>query len=159
MNPTHRFRSLVSVVGAFSLLCSSGFLFTQEPARSNPRSILALDASDMLCYMQTADGRVINLSKLCGSRNRNYPVLSTIDQAFLARYQEYLRTRLGGLPQTQTALAQAQQNPQAIIQRAQATCAIIQSGESAPAMSSLAQIDAKVVKDLALNYYCPNLDD
>ena len=155
----NRVRSLISTIIIGSFFASSGLLSTPDKTHAAPMDRrVAVNPGDSPCYMQTSDGRMLNLSKLCQGGDRN-PGLSAADRAFLARYQDYLRTRLGRLPQTQTALTQAQQNPQALIQRARNACASMQNGGSKLVFASQAQVDAKVVNDLALNYYCPNLQD
>jgi hypothetical protein len=153
------FRQTARYMGVGVAPAISASLLLQLPARAYPAPLVAVDPGDLPCYMQTADGRIINLSKFCGGRNRTAPIVLTVDQAFVEQYQNILRNRWGRSPQAQTALAQAQQNPQAIIQRAQSACALIRIGGSEAALFSPGQIDAKVINDLALNYYCPDLSN
>lgn len=153
-------RQFAGIVNRIGMPVLVGALLFPLPARSQPASPLATNPSDLLCYMQTADGRVINLSRFCGGRNSNTGVFfSASDLAFLEQYQARLRDRLGQSPQAQTALAQAQQNPQALIQRAKGACASMAGGGSATALASPGQIDGKVINDLALNYYCPDMNN
>jgi hypothetical protein len=50
---------------------------------------------DYVCYIQTSDGRTIDLGKLCGSSGRGRPIaLEPNDQAFLNSYQRSLSKRL-----------------------------------------------------------------
>lgn len=71
-----------------------------------------------------------------------------------------LRQRYGRSPAVENAIAQTQQNPQAIVQRARATCAQIQQGMS-PAVVSIGQpgVEAAVIPKLAIAYYCADLDN
>lgn len=110
--------------------------------------------------MQTGDGRIINLYQLCVDRKSSNTALSTTDRQFLESYQSFLRKRLGTSPLVQTALAQLQQAPQSIVERAKGVCAAIRTGKpqnSTPPPQG--NIDADLINTMALEYYCPDLDD
>ncbi|MDX2100630.1 MAG: DUF732 domain-containing protein [Leptolyngbyaceae cyanobacterium bins.59] len=109
---------------------------------------------DAICYMQIGN-RVIDLSQICGKTIS----LSETDQSFLQNYQTLLSRRTRKMPSTQTVLSLAQNDPKAIIQRAQAACAAMREGASNLAFATADRPDADVVNKLALNYYCPELDD
>ncbi|HEY9654853.1 MAG TPA: hypothetical protein V6C50_05125, partial [Crinalium sp.] len=103
----------------FTLLLASaaiGVLSDPQAALSQASFLTALNPDDFLCYMQTSDGRVLNLSKLCGGKEGTANALSTTDQSFLEDYRSFLGKRSTRLPAVKAALLQAQQNPQAVLQ-------------------------------------------
>lgn len=142
-----------------SLLIVFNGIFDAQKAIAVPAS-MAIDPRDAICYMETADGRVLDLSRFCG-RQDNRPVsLTGLDQRFLSDYQTALRRRYSRSPAAQTALSQSQQNPQALIQRAREACARIQNGMLPElALMGEGRVDSAIVNDLALNRFCPELDD
>lgn len=129
-----------------------------DPAQAQPRVVLA-DVSDFPCYMQTSDGRVMNLGKLCGQGNQPMvapTTVSTVDQQFLQRYRSFLEKRAQSSPAVQTLIAQALQNPQAVVQQAKAVCTALRSGQPQPASD---QVGDDLFQTMAPKYYCPELDD
>lgn len=127
-------------------------------AQAQSWAVLA-DASDFPCYMQTSDGRVINLGKLCGHGSQSVaspPAISTVDQKFLQRYRSFLEKRAQGSPAVQSLISQALQNPQAVVQQAKAVCTALRSGQ--PQLSS-DQVGDDLFQTMAPKYYCPELDD
>jgi len=142
-----------------SLLIVFNGVFDVQKAIAVPAS-MAIDPRDAICYMETADGRVLDLSRFCG-RQDNRPVsLTGLDQRFLSDYQTALRRRYSRSSAAQTALSQAQQNPQSVIQRAREACARIQNGMLPElALMGEGRVDSAIVNDLALNRFCPELDD
>ncbi len=152
-------------VWAMSLLlapCSISIFYEQQPAVAQLSYLVASDPGDLICYMQTEDGRIINLSKLCVDKQStyNYKAISTTDQQFLRNYQSFLRKRLGTSPLVQTALSQLQQAPQTVVERARRVCAAMSSGvaQNSPPPPQ-GNIDADLINTMAVEYYCPNLDD
>ena len=152
-------RSLRSFTALLTVSVSAGvssLLSQQLAALAQPSSLIAVNPGDLVCYMQTSDGRLLNLNKLCGSEQLATS-LSPTDQRFLDRYSALLRRRSMGLPAIQTALLQAQQNPQAVLQRAQAFCAALRTGQFQPNTSG--QVGDDLVTTMAPRYYCPELED
>lgn len=154
-------------VGIFILMqvISSGLLFALDVVDQAQEAIalpasMAIDPRDAICYMETADGRVLDLSRFCGRQNNRLVSLSSLDQRFLSDYQATMRRRYRRLPAAQTALSQSQQNPQAVIQRAREACTRVQNG-MLPELALLGEgrVDSAIVNDLALNRYCPDLND
>jgi hypothetical protein len=122
---------------------------------------LALASEDFVCYMQSNDGQIINLTKLC-SINNNEVVksnLSTTDKQFLENYKSFLRQRQRGSPLINNALSQAQESPEDIVQRAKRICASIKTGTSKNSQVNSGNIDADIINTMAVEYYCPELDD
>lgn len=118
-----------------------------------------MNPEDSICYMQTADGRTINLSNLCGGRRTvATPALSGTDQQFLGEYQSFLNRRINTSPHVRTALAQAQRSPQSVVERARGVCSSIQAGIS-PDSTVEQTIDADLINTMALEYYCPEFDE
>lgn len=148
-------RSL-SITSLLILFSAIGVLH-QRVALSQSNYLVAVDPEDSICYMQTSDGRVLNLSKLCKGRKPVVPTISTVDQQFLERFQEFLERRANGSPAVQTLISQAQQNPQSIIQRAQAVCTALRTGEAQPGFGD--QVGDDLYQTMAPDYYCPGLDD
>lgn len=141
--------------------CSIGILGHQKSALSESAYLVAIDPGDLVCYMQTRDGRIINLNKLCINNNRsNQTVLSTTDQQFLEEYQSFLRKRAGTSPLVSIAFTKLQQSPQAVVERAQEVCATIRSGnQQNSTQQPQRNIDADLINTMAVDYYCPDLDD
>jgi len=118
-----------------------------------------MNPEDSICYMRTADGRAINLSNLCGGRRTGVsPALSGTDQQFLAEYQNFLSRRINTSPLVRTALAQAQQSPQSVVERARSVCSSMQAGIY-PDSTVGQTIDADLINTMALEYYCPEFDE
>lgn len=129
-----------------------------DPVQAQPRAVLA-DVSDFPCYMQTSDGRVMNLGKLCGHGSQPMvapDTISTVDQKFLQRYRSFLEKRAQGSPAVQTLIAQAVQNPQVVVQQAKAVCTALRSGQ--PQLAS-DQVADDLFQTMAPKYYCPDLED
>jgi hypothetical protein len=134
--------------------CTVGAFCVQLAALSQPM----MNPEDSICYMQTADGRTLNLSNLCGGRRTvATPALSGTDQQFLAEYQNFLSRRINTSPLVRTALAQAQQSPQSVVERARGVCSSIQAG--IPDSTVEQTIDADLINTMALEYYCPEFDE
>jgi len=152
---------LVYTVSLLLVPCSIGVLYHQQSAFSQSAHLVAIDPGDLVCYMQTRDGRIINLNKLCINNNRrNEIILSTTDQQFLEEYQNFLRKRVGTSPLVSTALAQLRRSPQAIVERAKGVCATIRTGKPQNSTQQpQGNIDADLINTMAVDYYCPNLDD
>lgn len=142
-----------------SLLASTaiGVLHYPQSALAQSSFLTTLNPDDFVCYMQTIDGRVLNLNKLCGAGKGNASAFSTTDQRFLDRFQSLLKQRSTGLPSVKAALSQTQQNPQAVLQRAQAVCTALRTGQSQP--STIGQVGDDLFTTMAPKYYCPDLDD
>lgn len=135
--------------------CAVGAFCVQWSALSQP----VMNPEDAICYMQTADGRAINLSNLCGGRRTGAtPALSGTDQQFLAEYQNFLSRRINTSPLVRTALAQAQQSPQSVVERARSVCSSIQAGRH-PDSTVGQTIDADLINTMALEHYCPEFDE
>lgn len=123
-------------------------------------SFVAVNIDEPLCYMRTANGRTIDLSRFCGRGNASpVPMFSATDQKFLEQYQVFLRRRLGSSPAVQAALNQAATSPQALIQRAQGVCAVLQADTPAPGTTQPTSSDADLMHSMAVKYYCPQLDN
>jgi len=143
----------------FTLLLASAAIgvLNHPPALSQSSSLTALNPEDFVCYMQTSDGRVLDLNKLCGGKKGTVNALSTTDQSFLDRYRSYLGKRSTKLPSVQAAQLQAQQNPQAVLQLAQAVCTALRTGQPQP--TTAGQVGDDLFTTLAPEYFCPELDD
>ncbi|QXE26350.1 hypothetical protein B6N60_05081 [Richelia sinica FACHB-800] len=132
-----------------------------QAALSESGNSTANAARDFLCYMQRSDGQVINLTKLCGIKKN--PVLkstiSSTDQQFLQQYKFFLKKRLGGSPLISSALSQAESSPENVVKRARGICGVIQSRDSANLDAISRNIDADLMNTMAVEYYCPELDD
>ena len=140
------------------LLASAAISVLNHPsALSQSRSLIALNPEDFVCYMQTSNGRVLDLNRLCGGKKGTVNALSTTDQSFLDRYRSFLGKRATKLPSVQAAQLQAQQNPQAVLQRAQAVCTALRGGQTEP--STAGQVGDDLFTTLAPEYFCPDLDD
>ncbi|MBD2386670.1 DUF732 domain-containing protein [Cylindrospermum sp. FACHB-282] len=111
--------------------------------------------------MQTNEGQIINLSKLCGINKIQVlkSKLSTTDQQFLEDYKSFLRKRQRGLPLINNALSKAQQSPEDIVQHAKRICSSIKTGTPENSQEISANIDADIINTMAVEYYCPELDD
>lgn len=151
---TSRSRRFLAVLLAFSAI---GVLNHPKSVLSQSNDLMALNPGDLVCYMQTIEGQVINLNKLCGDGKGRVSTLSSLDQRFLDRYQLLLSKRAANLPSVQAALLQAQQNPQAVLQRAQAICTALRTGQ--PQTQTLGQVGDDLFATMAPKYYCPDLDD
>ena len=97
-------------------------LYTQQPSLSQSNA-----EGDLICYLQTEDKRIVNLSKLCGLTTPK-PTLSVTDQQFLKTYKSFLSKRSRTLPSIVAALSQLQQSPPAVVERATRICINIKSG-------------------------------
>ncbi|MEB3294039.1 MAG: DUF732 domain-containing protein [Synechococcales bacterium] len=141
-------------------------LVTAIPIASQPSALSAAPASldnpsaDSLCYIKLEDGRVINLNQLCGVDSKPMINLSDLDRRFLYDYQNKLRQRLGRSPLAENAILQAQQDPQAIVQRARAACSQIQQGMP-PALTAIGSGGAEnaFIGKLAIVHYCADLEN
>jgi hypothetical protein len=131
---------------AFALnLCQSSGSVAQTPV-------------DYVCYIQTSDGRTIDLGKLCGSSGRARPIaLEPNDQAFLNSYQRSLSKRLNSA--SSDAVSRVQQNPQAAIQRARGICNALSAGMSIDLLQPQGNAEVDALNALAPKYYCPEFDD
>ncbi|HEY9896165.1 MAG TPA: hypothetical protein V6D34_12270 [Candidatus Sericytochromatia bacterium] len=144
----------------FTFLLASaaiGVLSYPQAALSQASVLTALNPDDFICYMQTSDGRVLNLTKLCGGKEETVGNISTTEQSFLDSYRAFLGKRSTKLPSVQAALLQAQQNPQAVVQRAQAVCTALRTGQPQPATAG--QVGEDLFTTLAPEYFCPELDE
>ncbi|NJR66570.1 MAG: hypothetical protein HC772_16620 [Leptolyngbyaceae cyanobacterium CRU_2_3] len=156
-----RMKNLAIFLTLFSLV---DIVYGQRPSLSIPNPWIAVDPRDAICYMETQNGQIVDLSQVCGGREIQSTTLSntfsTTDQQFFNDYQNVLRYRYGQSPSAQTTLSQAQQNPQAIIQRAQRACASIRDGMLPEmALFSERRVDTSLINTLALDHYCPELED
>lgn len=154
-----RFRQTRRSLSGLSLLlaaCAISILQAQQSALSQPSGTIASQPSDLICYMQNSNGSVINLSRFCGG-DSNTLVVSTTDQRFLELYQRSLKKRSSGSRSTPAALTQAQQNPRSVVERAQAVCRGLRSGQSQP--QTLRQVGRDPLETTALEYYCPELGE
>jgi hypothetical protein len=108
---------------------------------------------DYVCYIQTSDGRTIDLGKLCGSSGSGRPIaLGPKDQDFLNSYQRSLRKRLNS--SSSDALSRVQRNPQAAIQRAREICKAL-SGAIASAITGDSQVGgAARIASVSWGGYC-----
>jgi len=146
--------SFLLVLGLLSIV------YHQQPALSHSVYLVARNLDDSICYMKTEEGQIINLNKLCSNSTSNDTVLSTLDQQFLENYQRFLSKRSTSLPSVQAALLQLQQAPQTVIQRAQQVCANIRAGMlQNSALESQESADADLINIMALEFYCPDLDE
>ncbi|BAZ28262.1 hypothetical protein NIES4074_06930 [Cylindrospermum sp. NIES-4074] len=156
-----KFGRLMWKVNSLLLPCSLIVLFLQQTALSESGNSLALASEDFVCYMRSNDGQIINLTKLCSLNNHEVGKsnLSTTDQQFLENYKSFLRKRIGGSPLINNALSQAQKSPEDIVQRAKSICASIKTGTSKNSQVNSGNIDADIINTMAVEYYCPELDD
>lgn len=130
--------------------CAINILQGQQFALSRSSDAIATKQPDLICYMQSSNGSVINLSRFC-AEDGDTVAISTTDQRFVELYQRSLERRSSGSPSVQV------QNPQALVERAQAVCTAITNGQSQP--QSFRQAGRDSFESLALEYYCPELDD
>ncbi len=153
MKRIERSFSVTSLLIVFSAI---SVLYQQRVALSQSNYLVAADPGDFICYMQTSNGQIINLSRLCGNSKTFVSTISTVDQQFLQRYQGFLEQRAKGSPMVQALISQAQQNPQSVIQRAQAVCTAIRTGQPRPTSGQVAD---DLFQTMAPKHYCPELDD
>lgn len=132
--------------------CVLSVFQTQSSALS--RSIAA-QPSDLICYMQNNSGSVINLSRFCAG-GRATIALSSTDQRFLELYERSLEKQSGGLRSVQAALSEAQQNPRLVVERAQAVCTTLRESQPQPTSR---RANRDILATIALEYYCPELDE
>lgn len=154
-----RFRQTRRSLSALSLLfaaCAISILQAQQSALSQPSGSIAPKPSDLICYMQNSNGSVINLSRFCGG-DSNIVAVSTTDQRFLELYRRSLEKRSSGSRSAQAALTQAQQNPRSVVERAQAVCTGLRSGQFQ--RQTLGQVGRDPLATTALEYYCPELGE
>ncbi len=138
-----------------TLLIASLLTILYTPLPSLPQSSAE---GDLICYLQTEDRQIINLSKLCGSTTPK-PALSVTDQQFLETYRSFLSKRSRTLPSIVAALSQLQQSPQAVVERATRICTDIKSGTLSRDQLPQGTVDSDLINLMALEYYCPELDD
>lgn len=159
MKCVRRIRSSLSIASLLLTFSAINVVHHQQPALSQSSDVAAIEPGDFICYIEKSDGRIVNLNKLCDKgRSGSYATVSTTDQRFLENYQRLLRKRLRVSPSVQTALSQIQQNPQAAVQRAQAVCTAIRTGEPQN-LQPPGQVDADIFDTLAPKYYCPELNN
>jgi len=75
---------MLKIIG---LIMLSGMLVSPAIAQAD------FNQSDLLCYMQTSDGRIIDLGSICGSRRADEPVTTPV--AAPSKLSPY--SNLGGL--------------------------------------------------------------
>lgn len=158
------FNKLAWTVHLLLLPCSLIVLFLPQTALSESSNSIAILSAEFICYMQNNDGQIINLTKICDMNNKEIngvitSTLSTTDKQFLEDYKGFLKTRLGGSPLIKNALFQAQQSPENIIQRAKGICASIKTGTPEDSQKFAENIDGDIINTMAVEYYCPELDD
>ena len=137
---------LLLTVGAISILQS------QQPALSRSNYAIATRQTDLICYMQNSSGSVINLSRFC-AEDGDTVAISTTDRRFLELYQRSSEGRSSS-PSVQA------QNPQALVERAQALCTAARSRQSQPQIRRVrGSFETLTFEALALEYYCPELDE
>jgi len=137
---------LLLTVGAISILQS------QQPALARSSYAIATKPTDLICYMQNSSGSVINLSRVC-AEDSNTVAISTTDRRFLDLYRRSSEGRSSSLS------AQAQ-NPQSLVERAQALCTAARSSQSQPQIRRVrGSFETLTFEALALEYYCPELDE
>lgn len=125
---------------------------------SQSRGSVAQTPVDYVCYIQTSDGRTIDLGKLCGSSGRGRPIaLEPNDQAFLNSYQRSLSKRLNSA--SSDAVSRVQRNPQATIERARGICNALSGGMSIDLLQPQGNAEVDALNALAPKYYCPEFDD
>jgi hypothetical protein len=136
-------------------------LSLQKTALSESSDLIEITPADLLCYMQSNDGQMINLAQLCGVNNNGVVTsnLSTNDQQFLENYKVFLRRRIGSSPLIDDALSQAQQSPENVVKRAKGICASIKTGTPESIQQISGNVDADLINLMAVEYYCPELDD
>jgi hypothetical protein len=147
--------------GMSILPCSFIFLLLQPAAWSESGNSTVNAARDFLCYMQRSDGQVINLTKLCGIKKNTVveTAISPMDKQFLEQYKFFLKKRLGGSPLISSALSQAEASPENVVKRARGICGAMQSRNPANLDAISRNIDADIINTMAVEYYCPELDD
>ncbi|AFZ12833.1 hypothetical protein Cri9333_1952 [Crinalium epipsammum PCC 9333] len=142
------------------LIASSiSVFYFQQPLRSQ-----SSNQGSFICYLETENGRIINLDKLCGNitniTNNSVASLSATDQKFLESYKYFLSKRSPTLSSVQIALSQLQQFSQGVVQRAIRVCTERKSGISHNQVKLPQEaVDADLINLMALEYYCPELDD
>ena len=139
------------------LIASSiSVIYFQQPLRSQ-----SSNQGSFICYLETENGRIINLDKLCGNiTNNSVASLSATDKKFLESYKYFLSKRSPTLSSVQIALSQLQQFPQGVVQRAIRVCTERKSGILHNQVKLPQEaIDADLINLMALEYYCPELDD
>lgn len=146
-------RQSLCTVSTLLIASSITILHPQPPSLSQSNAV-----GDLICYLQAEDGRIINLSKLCGLTTPS-PALSVTDQQFLETYRSFLSKRSRTLPSIVAALSQLQQSPQAVVERATRICTDIKSGTLSRDQLPQGAIDSDLINTMALKYYCPELDD
>lgn len=115
--------------------------------------------SDLLCYLQTENGQLVNLSRFCGSSENQARELSPTDQQFLKVYKGFLSKRSQSLPSVAAALSQVQQSPQTVVARAKRICTDVRSGALSQDQLPQTAVDSDLMNTMAFEYYCPDLDD
>lgn len=153
------FKGIGRSLGIASLLfigCAIDVLPSQRVALAQPIYPKAVDSNDLLCYMQTTNGQIVNLNKWCGRKPGNSPAsfLSGNDQQFLQGYQSFLGKRAKTSPSLQALLSESQKSPQAIVERAKGVC----TGTGPTQRTSDPGTDY-LFQAMALKRYCAGRDD
>lgn len=115
----------------------------------------APSSENLLCYFETSSGTTLNLERLCGPQSPVPNPLSATDQKFLEEYQGFLR----GYPNQVTLARLANQNPQAIVDKANKLCNALRVGRPEFNNGGRPEPDADILSSLAPQYYCPEYDD
>lgn len=146
-------RQSLTTVSTLLIASLIAILHTELPSLSQSSA-----EGELICYLQTEDRRIIDLSKLCGLTTPT-PALSVTDQQFLETYRSFLNKRSRTLPSIAAALSQLQQSPQAVVERATRICTNIKSGTLNRDQLPQGAVDSDLINIMALEYYCPELDD
>lgn len=148
-------RSLGIVILLLTGCTIEGF-YSSRGALAQPIYPKAVNSIDHLCYMQTKDGQIINLSEWCVRKPVESLIsgLSGVDQQFLQGYQSLLQKRAKVSPVVQALLAESQKNPRSMVDRAKAACTGV--GQS---QRTSDQVTDYLFQAMALKRYCPGRDD
>lgn len=153
-------RQFVGTVSLFCVAVLTSGAYHQQPDLSDSVYLVVANLDDSICYMKTEEGQIINLTKLCGANISKDTVLSVRERQFLENYHRFLSKRSSSLPSVQAALLQLQQAPQTVVQYAQQICAYKKSGiVENSALQSQQRVDAEFINTIALEFYCPDLDE
>lgn len=158
MKFVHHVGQRLQWIGGLFAACVLPVVYLPEAVQAQPSDVIAAEPSDFLCYMETNDGDVVDLTRLCGGPTTL--LVSTVsrrDQQFLDRYTSLLEQRSRGNPSVQAVVAQAQSSPDSIVNRAKAICSSMRAGQPSPI--SLAEIGGDLLQTMAPKYFCPELDD
>ncbi|MCY7321601.1 MAG: hypothetical protein LH660_07320 [Phormidesmis sp. CAN_BIN36] len=110
-----------SLITASLAACAIAVLQPQS-AWSRSSDAIVTKQPDLICYIQSSNGSVINLSRFCAEDDA--VAISSTDRRFLELYQRSLEGR--------GSRSVPAQNPQALVERAQAVCTAARSGPSQP---------------------------